>query len=303
MLDVKIKSKKAHCFVMRPPVFIIGNPRSGTTLLRLMLTNHKNIVIPPECGFAVWFHAKYQSLAFSKTVVDEFVRDISTARKIETWNLDYEKLLDYMIAVNPVSYPEAVSAVYEFYGRSIGKNYLRWGDKNNYYLHHIDTIREMYPSAHFIHIVRDGRDVACSYRNLRNANIASNYAPHLPFNIKDIAIEWSTNIQKVRRSFDKVGWDHVYEIRYEDLVSQPSRELKKICLFLEEPYDADMELYFIKNQLEHQEPVEFLQWKAKTIEKPTTSEIGKFRKELTLEEIKEFESICGSMLKIYNYVI
>jgi hypothetical protein len=64
-----------------------------------------------------------------------------------------------------------------------------------------------------------------------------------------------------------------------------------------------MELYFIKNQIEHQEPVEFLKWKAKTIEKPTDSEVGKYKRELKPEEIVEFERIGGPILKLYNYIL
>ncbi len=239
----------------------------------------------------------------SELVIEEFIKDLSTTRKIETWDLNYAKLLDFIIAEKPVSYSDTVGKVYEFYGHAIGRNFLRWGDKNNFYLHHIDTIQAMYPSAIFIHIIRDGRDVACSYRNLQRADMESRYAPQLPSTVRDIANEWSANIQKIRKSFDKAGWKNVCEVRYEDLVSQPCNELKKVCSFLDEPYDTDMELYFVRNQLQHQEPVEFLQWKAKTIEKPTTSEVGKYRSELTLDEIKEFESISASILKIYNYAI
>ena len=286
---------------MHPPIFIIGNPRSGTTLLRLMLTNHKNIIIPPECGFAIWFYDKYKSAVFSDTVAESFVKDLSSARKIETWNLDFSKLLNYILIAKPVSYSDVVGVVYEFYGHTLGRSFLRWGDKNNYYLNHIDMIREMYPSARFIHIIRDGRDVACSYRALQRSNVLSKYAPRLPYEAKDIAVEWSTNIQKIRNSFDKMHWNNVHEIRYEDLASQPTNELKKVCHFLEEPYDTDMELYFIKNRLEHQEPVEFLQWKAKTIEQPTTSEIGKYKTILSKEEIKEFEDIASPMLRRYRY--
>jgi hypothetical protein len=125
----------------------------------------------------------------------------------------------------------------------------------------------------------------------------------LPSNVNEIAIEWSANIQQIRSSFDTIGWNNVCEIRYEDLVLHPRSELNKICSFLEEPYDANMELYYIKNRLELQEPIEFLQWKAKTIDKPTTSEVGKFRNELTSEEIKEFESVSTPILNIYNYTI
>lgn len=288
---------------MFPPIFIIGNPRSGTTLLRLMLTNHRNIIIPPECGFAIWFYEKYHSLPFSESIIDAFVQDVATARKIETWNLNYSKLREYLVKSNTTSYPQAVSAVYEFYGHSSGKIFHRWGDKNNYYLHHIETLYEMYPSAQFIHIVRDGRDVACSYKALHRSRIASKYAPDLPVNVHDIAREWVENIQKIRRAFERLPFEQVFEVRYEELVSQTVQELQKICSFLREPYDPAMELYYIKNQQEHQEPVEFLQWKAKTVEKPTASEVGKYKRELTHVEIEEFNRIAAHVLKTYNYSI
>lgn len=288
---------------MRPPVFIIGNPRSGTTLLRLMLTNHQNIVIPPECGFAVWFYDKYRELVFSEKVIDLFVQDVLTARKIETWNLDEARLREYLIQSKVETYAQAVSAVYEFYGRSLGRTFYRWGDKNNFYLNYIPTIFAIFPSAQFIHIIRDGRDIACSYKTLGSSQIVSKYAPNLPVNIKKIASEWTDNIKKIRSSFEKLPSTQVYEIRYEDLVSQPERELTKICDFLREPYDSAMELYYIKNKLETQEPIEFLQWKAKTLEKPTSSEVGKYMQELKPEEIKEFEHISASVLNLYNYTL
>jgi len=53
-----------------------------------MLTNHKNFIIPPECGFAVWFYDKYKFAEFSEPIIESFVKDISQAKKIETWNLD-----------------------------------------------------------------------------------------------------------------------------------------------------------------------------------------------------------------------
>lgn len=288
---------------MGPPVFIIGNPRSGTTLLRLMLNNHQNIIVPPECGFAVWFYEKYHLLGFSESVIHALVKDVSTARKIETWNLDYAKLREYIITSNASSYSQAVSAVYEFYGHSLGKNFHRWGDKNNFYLRHIETLCALYPSAQFIHIIRDGRDVACSYKALRKSKMVSKYVPDLPVDIKEIARDWTENVQKIRESFEKLSHVQVFEVRYEDLVSQPTQELQSICNYLGEFYDPAMELYYIKNQIENQEPVEFLQWKAKTLEKPTDSEVGKYLRELTDAEIEEFEHISRHILKLYNYSI
>lgn len=125
----------------------------------------------------------------------------------------------------------------------------------------------------------------------------------MPVDINQIAHEWTDNIKKIRSSFEKLPSTQVYEVRYEDLVSQPGQELTKICDFLGEPYDSEMELYYIKNKIETQEPIEFLQWKAKTLEKPTSSEVGKYMRELQPEEIKEFERISASVLNLYNYTL
>ncbi len=286
---------------MHGPIFIIGNPRSGTTLLRLMLTNHKDIVIPPECGFMLWLYDAYQAATFNPVTIRNFVNDLQKAKKIETWNLDYSKLRTYLLEAKPTSYAFMAGLVYEFYGHTLERDFLRWGDKNNYYLHHIKKIFDLYPSAQFVHIVRDGRDVACSYRALKKSESKSIYFPQLPHNIAKIAAEWRDNIQQIRNSFSKIGWQHVYETRYEDLVSQPQEELEKVCNFLKLPYDPAMENYYFRNQLDHQEPEEFLQWKAKTIQPATTSEIGKYKRELTLQEIREFETISAYALKAYNY--
>lgn len=288
---------------MLSPIFIVGNPRSGTTLLRLMLTNHRNIIIPPECGFAVWFYEKYHSLHFDAAAIAAFVGDLSTARKIETWNLDFDELEKYLLASNAVSYSQVVSRVYQFYGMSTGKIFHRWGDKNNFYLHHIPTIYTMYPSAKFVHIVRDGRDVACSYQALSRSQIESKYAPNLPVNIREIAQEWVRNVQEIINSFKQLPSDQVFELRYEDLVSSTEQELRHLCDFLGEPYDPGMELYYVKNQQNRQEPVEFLQWKAKIVEKPTDSEVGKYKRDLTPAEIDEFERIARHILKRYKYSI
>ncbi len=76
-----------------PPFFIIGNPRSGTTLLRLMLNNHPLISVPPECGFAVWLYEKYKAENFlDKSIVRNFIADVVKSRKFETWGIDKEAI-------------------------------------------------------------------------------------------------------------------------------------------------------------------------------------------------------------------
>lgn len=184
----------------RRPFFILGNPRSGTTLLRLILTTHTRLSVPPECGFLVWWYDKYKTWNISdsgnKLNIDRYLQDLKTSRKIETWGLNYDDLHNLILTSEPKNYGELSSLVYLSYSMHEGKSIHLWGDKNNHYLHHLQTLYTLYPNGYFIHLVRDGRDVACSYRALKNLDTQSPYKPQLPYSIKKIAAEWSLNVSK-----------------------------------------------------------------------------------------------------------
>jgi len=290
---------------MNAPIFIIGNPRSGTTLLRLMLTCHRNIVIPPECGFAVWLYDKYkhweQLEKDSDSLLMGFIHDLMYCRKIETWNLEEKNLFEFLSGRKPSSYSELVSYVYEWYALSQGKSFKRWGDKNNFHIHHILTIKAMFPNTCFIHIVRDGRDVACSYKKLNERRIDSPYAPRLPNTIEDIAEEWKANVEIATKSFAAIGWESVYEIKFEYLILDTEMSLRNLCKQLGEEYDPSMLNYHVTNRERGLETKEFLQWKEKTLKLPMRREVGRYKSELTEQQIHIFQSIAAKELANYGY--
>lgn len=287
-----------------PPLFVIGSPRSGTTLLRLMLTAHPGIVIPPECGFAIWWAKKYADWREADAGgerLQEFVRDLQSSRKFETWQLDPAPLTEALRDARPQTYAQLVDGIYRHYAAVHGKPAARWGDKNNFYLSHIPEIRALFPGAQFVHIVRDGRDVACSYRQINRAAHTSAYAPKLPDEPSAIAAEWSANIAAIRAAFEKLGWESVCELRYEDLVSRPERELRKLCEFLGAPFDAAMLDYAEQNRRDSLEPADFLAWKALTLEPPRAEQAGRFQRDLSAGQIAEFEAVAGATLALYGY--
>jgi hypothetical protein len=285
---------------MKPPIFVIGNPRSGTTLLRLMLTCHRNIVIPPECGFAVWLYPNYKTWDAEKRHL--FAHDVLQCRKIETWNWQADGLAPFLETRAPQCYADAVALVYEWYGICQGRRVERWGDKNNYYLNHIATLHEMFPAALFVHIVRDGRSVACSYKRLATAQLESPYAPRLPTEVRDIAAEWVRNIGVINAGFRCVGAAQRFEMRFEDLLLAPERTLRAVCRFLDEPYDPEMLDYDKKNRETMLEPAEFAGWKAKTLQPLLTSESQPYLVELTSAERSTFESVASAELMRYGYI-
>jgi len=290
--------------LMNSPIFIIGNPRSGTTLLRLMLTCHKNILIPPECGFAVWWYVKYKDWGeqgFDENLLFEFIQDLMQSRKIETWGINPEELFKFIEERRPSSYSGLVSSVYDWYGLSQGKKFVRWGDKNNFYIDHIDTIKAIFPEAFFIHIVRDGRDVACSYKKLSEQKVDSPYTPNLPREIEEIARQWKNNVKRAIKSFSKIGWENVYELKFENLVIDTKDTLQKLCHQLGEEYDPSVLRYHALNMEHELEPKEFLKWKGKTLKEPILDEVGRYSRELTSHELSVFYRVAGEVLSKYGY--
>jgi len=285
------------------PVFIIGNPRAGTTLLRLMLTCHPCIHIPPECGFAVWLRHRFGNwrAADSDARLDSFLEALAGSRKFETWNLPKDKVRACIAARNPSSYSELVGAVYTCHAAAQGKPGCRWGDKNNFHLNHILEIKALFPEARFVHIVRDPRDIACSYRELNRRRIDSPYQPKLADDVADIAAQWGRNIRIIRRSFESFQWCGVLEIGFEKLVLEAVRALKNVCGFLNEEYDPAMLGYHEVNQRCSLEPKEFLLWKERTLEPPRADRIGRFRQELSEREIRAVLREAGAEMALYNY--
>lgn len=283
--------------------FIIGNPRSGTTLLRLMLDAHPNITVPPECGFIIWFYQKYCNWIPDANLDHKynlFIEDLKTAKKIENWHLDYDALASFLNESKPDNYSELCDAIYQYYATMHTSSITIWGDKNNFYLRHIKELVQLFPNAKFIHIIRDGRDVACSYKELNRKELSSPNAPKLADDIIQIANEWQQNNFKILNGFaSHVKETNFISVRYEDLVKESDNELKRLCTFLHIDYHPSM-LAYHKNSTTY-EPEEFLQWKADTKKAPQLNKINRYKKDLSESEIQAFSSEAHTMLKRFMY--
>ncbi|WP_346856191.1 sulfotransferase [uncultured Draconibacterium sp.] len=281
------------------PIFIIGNPRSGTTLLRLILNAHSKFVIPPEAGFAFWLYSQYKNFRYRD--LDTFLDDMKSTKKINNWNLDWIELRKFLFKKQPNKYGELINDIYSFYGDSKGMKIKRWGDKNNFYLNHIEDIKEVFPCVQFIHIVRDGRNVACSYKKLNKKQIQSADAPNLPDKIESIASEWKSNIQKIKKSFESFNYDNVLEVRMEDLTASPKTEISKIMSFLGEDFEPSMLEYYKESKIIKSIPKDYLQWKKKNTLPIQNEPVDKYKTILTEEQILRFNKIAKEVLIEYDY--
>ncbi|MCF7487641.1 sulfotransferase [Vibrio sp. A2-1] len=275
-------------------VFIIGNPRSGTSMFRMMLNSHQNMIVPPECGFAHWLSSKYSGLDnYNHIVYENFASDVFNSKKFETWSISKEDLLSVIRTNQPKDFESLVKSVYLSYIEAEADIKVV-GDKNNYYIDHLPEIKSLFPSARFIHLVRDGRDVACSYKALDKLDNDSIYKPKLSANISDIAQEWNSNNSKILQSLQ----GDMISIRYEDLIESPTVELKKVCKYLGVEFDGKMLEFHLNND----EPKELLAWKKKTESEVDPSNKGKYLTILSEKEISRFEDVAEEMLLHFNYI-
>ena len=223
------------------PVFLLGSQRSGTTLLRLMLNKHPNIAIPYETGFMTAFMRdtsfltpawnrlqKYPDL-HDANQREALVNDIMTFPFVRSGDLEMDK--DAVLRQDIGTYPELIDAIMTQYATKHGKR--RWGDKTPEYTEDIDLIWELFPGCKFVHLVRDGRDVAL--RQLK-VNVSHWFSKSMPV----LADRWARKTTICHKVGNVLGPAHYLELKFEDLIGDPEAVLRQICEFLDEPYAQEM---------------------------------------------------------------
>lgn len=250
----------------RPPVFVGGEGRSGTTLLRVMLDAHPAISCGPESHFLTdpafqefhrhfkrTWHRRAESYGYGASDVDDLFRDFA-----RNW--------------------------FETYMRRQGKT--RWADKTPQTIRVLPYLWELFPEARFVHMIRDGRDVACSI-------IPQRWGPN---NVKDAAKRWVSCIENgVRHRADTARY---LEVRYEHLVEHSERELRRICAFIGEAFDPAMLTY---HETDHDLSPR-TESSAHQVEKPLyTSAIGRWKRDMTPSDVRKFERIAGPTLQMLGY--
>ena len=264
------------------------------------------MLIPPECGFIIWLHEKHANWQVSdnnnEARVNSFLKDLLACKKFDTWLLD-RAIIEAQIQINkPVTYAELCSVVYSSFGLAVGKTFVIWGDKNNYYLHHLNKLLSLYKNARFLHLVRDGRDVACSYREVMAIKSNSPFAPVLKTGIVDIALEWSNNVMKIDAFLSSMPREAAMTIRYEDLVSTPLSIVMNICEWLGIPFEPDMLNFHHQNKIKKLEPDLTMEWKTRTLQPISDDTVGRYADLLSSEEQKAFLAVAAIALHQFSYV-
>lgn len=292
-----------------PMPVIIGAARSGTTLLRMMLDSHPQLAIPPETHFlpalrALQTRQDLKGNEQKEALRDEFLRAVTTSLNWPEFGIAEEALRDAVSGGTSFGVSGAIRKFYWLYARARGK--ARWGDKTPPYVTQMRTVQALLPEARFIHILRDGRDVALSMRGL--------WFDAAGGNLEDQAANWLWRIREARQQ--AAFCPHYLEIRYEELLAQPRTVLENVCHFIDLEYSPAMEDYHrtsgarLRAEIRDRHDVDgnVLVSKAQReaiFEKvngpPDADRAGRWRREMTGEECARFEAVAGSLLRELGY--
>ncbi|HEY7282281.1 MAG TPA: sulfotransferase [Actinomycetota bacterium] len=275
-----------------PPFpFILGVQRSGTTLLRAMFAAHPDVAIPDEATFLLGMCRRTNSYETSSGFdLDAFVDDLIHG---PAWwhSLPEAEVRGAIRRARPETFSDAIRALYRHVAANEGKT--RYGDKTPNALGIMPVLAHLLPEARFIHIIRDGRDVALSH--------VARQTPDEWFieSVGEVALTWSAAVDGGRRTGGRLGRRY-REVRYESLIDDPEAVLRPLCEFIELPFDRGMLRY-------HERPKEVLGVTQRDLDfheglyLAPTKGLRDWRRQMPRRDLELFEAIAGRTLEELGY--
>lgn len=209
---------------MRTPVFVVGAPRSGTTLLRVVLDRHPQIAMwPNESAF---FRRLYDRRAAFGDPADarnreRIVKAYLAIAPMHRLGIELASLEQKMLKEGD-SWPALFASMLRHYADLQDKPL--WGEKTPAHVFHIDQLRAWFPGCSIIHIVRDPRDMASSLVRMPWSNRS----------VLSAARTWAQSNAAGRAAS---GSDDYLLVNYEELAASPETALGKICRHIGVAYD------------------------------------------------------------------
>ncbi len=235
---------------LNPPIFIVGCGRSGTSLLAKILGNHKNIYwienethffrdIKPKVYSVCNYYEKqrdFEKLALS--VLTIFQEGIwNTYSDIKNGNFSTEIIQKYneIKKINESGKLDNKTDVFNLCVNflTIRKNKTRWLEKSPGHIRTVSQILKAYPQAKIITVYRDPRAVYCSWK------YSDFFKDSAMKNIIVFIFIWTIAV-KIGKSLSKELPTQYHQLQYEDLITDPEKNIKAICGFINESYEPAM---------------------------------------------------------------
>jgi Sulfotransferase family len=248
-----------------------------------MLNAHPLVAIPPESRFVTELWRGHDDVQ-----VDELLAALARHPRFALWELPIEAVKEQLFRnrgrVDHAPYAAVMGAAYEAWAAARGK--LRWGDKTPRYVEAMPLLARLWPDAHFIHLIRDGRNVALSYAD-------ATFGPDTAAKAAEL---WAARVT-TGRTHGRALDGRYHEIRYEGLVGDPENSIKQLCDRLDLTFrpamlngpggGAD-----ILARAERNNP---------HVAGPVKTNTRTWEREMTERHVEVFEAIAGPLLSELGY--
>lgn len=253
-----------------------------------MLHAHPRLVAPPENRYLLPAYARraewgdLAELANRDRLARFIVRNSRSFTQMGLAPSDVRK----RIVAAPPTLGSALDAAMECFVQDAGA--ARWCDKRPMYVRHVPTLLRLFPDAQFIHLIRDGRAAAASLRRMPwfKGDLAQAIGTWL------LAME---HADQARRALGAARW---FDLHYEPVVLDPEPQLRRLCAFLGEDFDAAM-----LNPAQAKAVVvpERKTWHANTAGPLLPERAASWRHELPVEDVAFLEEVAGDRLEAHGY--
>jgi len=273
-------------------VFIVGCYRSGTSIMRLMLSAHPRIYISQETNYidrvGAILHC-FGNLEERPNLL-RLYGEIRSYLIGERWDPvpDFSELVEWTS-----SYGHSYSSVVTFYGtwgasREGRQELLYWGDNTPRYIHSMTFLKHLFPQARFIHMVRDPRDVVAS-------------ASKLPLGGKTalgIAYDWERALLSGLAAEASWGAQGILRVKYEDLVTNPKETMERICEFLEVEFYPEMLSFHTTEAARELSKLKHHRRVSSPLDKKA---VGRYKTELSPNVVQLIESYLSEPMRFMGY--
>ena len=262
------------------PVFVVGVPRSGTTLLRAMLNRHPRIGLCDETYYFYYVNARRRAFGDLADLSNRrrLIASYSATTRVQRLGLEQEAL-GRRLEAEGTSYEAFLASLLRFYAESKGK--ARAGEKTPHHAWFTETLFEWYPGAKILHLLRDPRDVCASLFNVPWGHRSARANGRL----------WVGLVEAAERSRPRPGY---LLIKYEDLVAEPERQLGEICRFLGESFSPVM--LETEPNARADRP-----WFERAQGRLSGDRVAKWKEQLTEDQVRLVEWAAGPLMERFGY--
>lgn len=272
-----------------PPIFIVGAPRSGTTLLAAMFGARADFAAGPESQFFSKLSGETLQAAINDTNWPQRAVEVLAALTLadqpvlELFETNRDALAARLSSQKP-----SVAAMLEALTVPFAESRSKpgWIEKTPNHLCNLEQIRELWPHARIVRIVRDPRDSVvstCKLPTFSNSPLANAY----------IWREW----QEAGEPFLEAD-PMAATIRYEDLIAEPEDQLRKLCKAINISFDPAM-LKFQHAASDVSSKGE--SWKQQVSDKLDPSRVFVWKNTLDEEMAAAISLICHEWLERFGY--